>query len=43
MFNYQDKDLTAEVVLENMGQFEFAEISNEVQDTQSKLAVNRGH
>ncbi|XP_051162274.1 thioester-containing protein 1 allele S3 isoform X1 [Leptopilina boulardi] len=33
VFNYMDKDLIAEVVLENRNQFEFAEISNEVHDS----------
>ncbi|XP_015601908.1 CD109 antigen isoform X2 [Cephus cinctus] len=32
VFNYLDKDLTAEVLLENANQFEFAEISNEVHE-----------
>lgn len=36
VFNYMDKDLIAEVVLENRNQFEFAEISNEVHDSPSK-------
>ncbi|XP_046483767.1 CD109 antigen isoform X3 [Neodiprion pinetum] len=40
VFNYLDKDLTAEVVLENMNQFEFAEISNEIHDT-PKLELYR--
>ncbi|XP_012262615.2 CD109 antigen-like isoform X2 [Athalia rosae] len=40
VFNYLDKDVTAEVVLENAGQFEFAEISNEVHDT-PKLELYR--
>ncbi|XP_034936868.1 CD109 antigen-like isoform X2 [Chelonus insularis] len=33
VFNYMDKDVTADVVLEHAGQFEFAEVSNEVHDT----------
>lgn len=33
VFNYLDKDATADVVLEHAGQFEFAEVSNEVHDT----------
>ncbi|XP_026469847.1 LOW QUALITY PROTEIN: CD109 antigen-like [Ctenocephalides felis] len=34
VFNYMDKDVTAEVTLENTAQeFEFAEISNDVNDT----------
>ncbi|XP_014214992.1 CD109 antigen-like isoform X2 [Copidosoma floridanum] len=33
IFNYMNKDLTVEVVVENNGDFEFAEISNEVHET----------
>lgn len=33
IFNYMNKDLNVEVVLENNGDFEFAEVSNEVHDT----------
>ncbi|KAK0179673.1 hypothetical protein PV327_005405 [Microctonus hyperodae] len=33
VFNYMDKDVTADVVLQHEGQFEFAEVSNEVHDT----------
>jgi CD109 antigen len=36
VFNYLNKDLSAEVVLENNGDFEFAEISNEVHETKRK-------
>lgn len=32
VFNYMSKDLNVEVVLENNGDFEFAEVSNEVHD-----------
>ncbi|XP_011686942.1 PREDICTED: CD109 antigen-like isoform X7 [Wasmannia auropunctata] len=32
VFNYMNKDLTAEVLLTNEGQFDFAEVSNEVHD-----------
>ena len=37
VFNYMNKDLTVEVVLENNGEFEFAEVSNEVHETRSKF------
>ncbi|XP_044019727.1 CD109 antigen-like isoform X2 [Aphidius gifuensis] len=33
VFNYMSRDTTAEVTLEHAGQFEFAEVSNEVNDT----------
>ena len=33
VFNYMSKDLSVEVVLENNGDFEFAEVSNEVHET----------
>ncbi|XP_011502894.1 PREDICTED: CD109 antigen-like [Ceratosolen solmsi marchali] len=33
IFNYLNRDLSTEVVLENNGDFEFAEISNEVHET----------
>lgn len=36
VFNYMSRDTTAEVTLEHAGQFEFAEISNEIHDTPSK-------
>lgn len=36
VFNYMNKDLTAEVLLKNEGQFDFAEVSNEVNDAPSK-------
>lgn len=39
VFNYMNKDVTAEVLLTNMGQFDFAEVSNEVHDTPSKCNV----
>lgn len=35
VFNYMSRDTTAEVTLEHAGQFEFAEVSNEVNDTPS--------
>ncbi|XP_050465402.1 thioester-containing protein 1 allele S3-like isoform X2 [Cataglyphis hispanica] len=40
VFNYMNKDLTAEVLLTNEGQFDFAEISNEVHDV-PKLELYR--
>ncbi|XP_015181620.1 PREDICTED: CD109 antigen-like isoform X2 [Polistes dominula] len=40
VFNYFDKNVVADVLLENVGQFEFAEISNEVHDT-PKLELYR--
>lgn len=40
VFNYMDKDVTADVVLQHEGQFEFAEVSNEVHDTPSKSSIN---
>ena len=36
VFNYINKDLSVEVVLENNGDFEFAEVSNEVHETKRK-------
>lgn len=36
VFNYLNKDLTVEVVLDNEGQFEFAEMSNDVHEAPSK-------
>lgn len=36
VFNYMNKDLTAEVLLNNEGQFDFAEVSNEVHDVPSE-------
>jgi len=33
VFNYLSKDVTADVTLENIGQFEFADYSNEVKDS----------
>lgn len=36
VFNYMKKDMTVTVVLENNGDFEFAEASNEVHDTKRK-------
>jgi CD109 antigen len=32
VFNYMSKDVTAEVLLTNEGEFDFAEVSNEVHD-----------
>ncbi|XP_035739692.1 CD109 antigen-like isoform X1 [Vespa mandarinia] len=40
VFNYMNKNLVSDVLLENTGQFEFAEISNEVHDT-PKLELYR--
>ncbi|XP_011863302.1 PREDICTED: CD109 antigen-like isoform X2 [Vollenhovia emeryi] len=40
VFNYMNKDVTAEVLLTNEGQFEFAEVSNEVHDV-PKLELYR--
>ncbi|XP_014472781.1 PREDICTED: CD109 antigen-like isoform X2 [Dinoponera quadriceps] len=40
VFNYLNKDLTAEVLLKNEGQFDFAEVSNEVNDA-PKLELYR--
>ncbi|XP_011158223.1 CD109 antigen isoform X2 [Solenopsis invicta] len=40
VFNYMNKDLTAEVLLTNEGQFDFAEVSNEVHDA-PKLELYR--
>ncbi|XP_011051552.1 PREDICTED: CD109 antigen-like isoform X2 [Acromyrmex echinatior] len=40
VFNYMNKDLTAEVLLTNDGQFDFAEVSNEVHDA-PKLELYR--
>lgn len=37
VFNYMNKDLTAEVLLTNEGQFDFAEVSNEVHDMPSNV------
>lgn len=34
-----NKDLTAEVLLKNEGQFDFAEVSNEVNDAPSKCNI----
>ena len=36
VYNYINKDLSVEIVLENNGDFEFAEISNEVHETKRK-------
>ena len=36
VFNYMNKAVTAEVLLTNEGQFDFAEVSNEVHDVPSK-------
>jgi CD109 antigen len=40
VFNYMNKDVTAEILLTNEGQFDFAEISNEVHDV-PKLELYR--
>ncbi|XP_029178168.1 CD109 antigen-like isoform X2 [Nylanderia fulva] len=40
VFNYMNKDVTAEVLLTNDGQFDFAEVSNEVHDV-PKLELYR--
>ncbi|TGZ53482.1 Uncharacterized protein DBV15_09937, partial [Temnothorax longispinosus] len=40
VFNYMNKDVTAEVLLTNEGQFDFAEVSNEVHDV-PKLELYR--
>ncbi|XP_046828737.1 CD109 antigen-like isoform X3 [Vespa crabro] len=40
VFNYMNKNVVSDVLLENTGQFEFAEISNEVHDT-PKLELYR--
>lgn len=37
VFNYLSKDVTADVTLENIGQFDFADYSNEVKDSSEKL------
>lgn len=37
VFNYMNKDVVAEVLLTNEGQFDFAEMSNEVHDMPSKV------
>lgn len=39
VFNYMNKDVVSDVLLENTGQFEFAEISNEVHDAPSKFSI----
>ncbi|XP_031779562.1 CD109 antigen isoform X2 [Nasonia vitripennis] len=41
VFNYMSKDLNVEVVLENNGDFEFAEVSNEVHDNTKRLELYR--
>lgn len=33
VFNYLNKDVTADVTLENIGQFDFADYSNEAKDS----------
>lgn len=35
VFNYMDKDVIADVTLENAGQFDFADYSNDVNDSPS--------
>ncbi|XP_039279526.1 CD109 antigen isoform X2 [Nilaparvata lugens] len=42
VFNYMDKDVTADVTIENSGQFEFADYSNDVND-QPKVEFYRNH
>ncbi|VVC42395.1 Alpha-2-macroglobulin, thiol-ester bond-forming,Alpha-macroglobulin, receptor-binding,Alpha-2- [Cinara cedri] len=37
VFNYLSKDVTADVTLENIGQFDFADYSNEVRDSKLEL------
>ncbi|XP_050529257.1 CD109 antigen-like isoform X2 [Daktulosphaira vitifoliae] len=37
VFNYLNKDVTADVTLENIGQFEFADYSNEIKDSKLEL------
>lgn len=39
VFNYMNKNVVAEVLLTNEGQFDFAEISNEIQDVPSKIKI----
>uniref|UniRef100_A0A0C9RB01 CD109_0 protein n=1 Tax=Fopius arisanus TaxID=64838 RepID=A0A0C9RB01_9HYME len=41
VFNYMDRDITADVTVEHSGQFEFAEVSNEVHDNGPKLELYR--
>ncbi|XP_063973145.1 CD109 antigen-like isoform X2 [Diachasmimorpha longicaudata] len=41
VFNYMDRDVTADVTIEHSGQFEFAEVSNEVHDNGPKLELYR--
>lgn len=41
VFNYMDKAIQAEVILENSGQFEFADYSNEVNDQPSTYTLNK--
>ncbi|XP_015122489.1 CD109 antigen isoform X1 [Diachasma alloeum] len=41
VFNYMDRDITADVTIEHSGQFEFAEVSNEVHDNGPKLELYR--
>lgn len=36
VFNYFDEDVTAEVTLKNEGEFEFPDLSNDVNDSPSK-------
>ncbi|XP_027843967.2 CD109 antigen-like isoform X1 [Aphis gossypii] len=37
VFNYLNKDVTADVTLENIGQFDFADTSNDVRDSKLEL------
>lgn len=39
VFNYMNKNVVAEVLLTNEGQFDFAEMSNEVQDVPSEIKI----
>lgn len=39
VFNYMNKNVVAEVLLANEGQFDFAEMSNEVQDVPSEIKI----
>lgn len=39
VFNYMNKNVMAEVLLTNEGQFDFAEMSNEVQDVPSRIKL----
>ncbi|XP_014247621.1 CD109 antigen-like isoform X2 [Cimex lectularius] len=43
VFNYMDKDITAEVILENSGQFEFSDYSNDVIESPKLELFRRKH